>query len=96
MNKVVVGLIDGLGYRTEATRIGTQTAWFLTAWRDLGHSVVVIADHGMNADGYHGGTLDNVLDVPFCLLEVSVDEGSEFEAASQRSCGAYCDGATRH
>ena len=50
-------------YRTQATRMDALLAALIPDWRAAGYDVLVTADHGMNADGYHGGTLDDVCHV---------------------------------
>lgn len=71
-------------YRTQATRIDALLAALVPDWRDAGYDVLVTADHGMNADGYHGGTLDDVTHV--ALYHLGHPEGGIAEAeASQLS-----------
>jgi predicted AlkP superfamily pyrophosphatase or phosphodiesterase len=71
-------------YRTQATKIDALLAALIPEWREAGYEVLVTADHGMNADGYHGGTLDDVRHVAF--YHVGHPEGGVVEAeASQLS-----------
>ncbi len=69
-------------YRTQATRIDSLLARFLPVWREQGYQVLVTADHGMNADGYHGGTTDDVRHVPFYHFGSAMN-GTTTESASQ-------------
>ncbi|MEC9345601.1 MAG: alkaline phosphatase family protein [Pseudomonadota bacterium] len=62
-------------YRTNATKIDALIARFAPVWEARGHRVLVTADHGMNADGYHGGTKDDVRHVPFYDLGASPPDG---------------------
>lgn len=52
-------------YRTNATKVDTLIAEFAPVWEGLGYRIMVTADHGMNADGYHGGTRDDVRHIAF-------------------------------
>ncbi len=59
-------------YRGRAIATDSLLAQLLPQWRDAGYTILITSDHGMNADGQHGGPLSDVRDVPlFCL-------GSEF------------------
>ena len=52
-------------YREQTWRIDNALARVVPHWRDLGYEVIVTADHGMNADGHHGGTAEIEREVPF-------------------------------
>ncbi len=57
---------DSRQYRTNATKVDTLIAEFAPVWEGLGYRIMVTADHGgMNADGYHGGSRDDVRQVAF-------------------------------
>ena len=43
-------------YREQTWRIDNALARTLPLWLDRGYEIFVTADHGMNADGHHGGT----------------------------------------
>lgn len=40
----------------------------IPTWLEQGYTVMVTADHGMNAEGHHGGTEDIVRDIPFYVI----------------------------
>jgi predicted AlkP superfamily pyrophosphatase or phosphodiesterase len=67
-------------YRTNATRVDSLLATFIPTWEELGYRVMVTADHGMNADGYHGGTLDDVRHIPFYDLGADPADAVEADA----------------
>jgi predicted AlkP superfamily pyrophosphatase or phosphodiesterase len=52
-------------YREQTWRIDNALSRTLPRWLDLGFEVFVTADHGMNADGRHGGADAVERDVPF-------------------------------
>lgn len=70
-------------YRTNATKIDALIARFAPVWEARGHRVLVSADHGMNADGYHGGTRDDVRHVPF--YDLGATPGDDDADVSQLS-----------
>lgn len=71
-------------YRTQATKLDALLAALIPDWREAGYDVLVTADHGMNADGYHGGTLDDVRHVAFYHIG-HPDGGIAEEEVSQLS-----------
>jgi len=73
---------DSRQYRTNATRVDTLVAEFAPAWEGLGYRIMVTADHGMNADGYHGGSLDDVRHIAFYDFG-AVEPGASDRDASQ-------------
>jgi predicted AlkP superfamily pyrophosphatase or phosphodiesterase len=55
-------------YRSHAIRQDRWLATYLTEWMGLGYNIMVTADHGINADGQHGGTTPDVREVPLYLI----------------------------
>ena len=43
-------------------------ASYIFEWMDHGYSILVTADHGMNADGMHGGTTPELRELPLFLI----------------------------
>lgn len=59
---------DSPQYRGSVLAADTLLSHYLPRWREAGYTLLVTADHGMNPDGQHGGTLPDVRQVPlFCL-----------------------------
>jgi predicted AlkP superfamily pyrophosphatase or phosphodiesterase len=71
-------------YRRQAARLDNLLAQHLPRWREAGYQVLVTADHGMNAQGWHGGTGDEVTTVPFYHFG-GLRNGIETQVASQLS-----------
>ena len=40
-------------------------------WRERGYTIFVTGDHGINADGGHGGTKPDQREVPFYVIQPS-------------------------
>ncbi|MDX1993970.1 MAG: alkaline phosphatase family protein [bacterium] len=59
---------DTAEYRKNAIVQDQIMAYFLPTALQLGYTVLVTADHGINADGAHGGTADEVRLVPMYVI----------------------------
>jgi predicted AlkP superfamily pyrophosphatase or phosphodiesterase len=59
---------DSAEYRTHAIRQDHWLASYITEWLGAGYNVLLTGDHGMNADGHHGGTTSEVREVPLYIL----------------------------
>ncbi|MBX2855745.1 MAG: alkaline phosphatase family protein [Rhodobacteraceae bacterium] len=56
---------DSAEYRKQVWHIDNALSRALPIWRAAGYEIIATADHGMNADGWHGGTEHMVTEVPF-------------------------------
>ena len=71
-------------YKQTAANIDNLLALTAPGWLERGYQVLVTSDHGMDAEGWHGGTRDEVRAIPFYRL--GVDEGGPIaDTASQLS-----------
>ncbi|MBF2037432.1 MAG: alkaline phosphatase family protein [Leptolyngbyaceae cyanobacterium T60_A2020_046] len=59
---------DTAQYRGSALVADSLLAHYVPRWRAAGYRLLITADHGMNADGQHGGTLPAVRDVPLFVM----------------------------
>lgn len=73
-------------YRRQAARIDAALSLVVPDWLAAGQCVAVTADHGMNADGWHGGPGPEDRRVPFYLLGAST-------AVEDRGCSGSQTGA---
>ncbi|MDP1624261.1 MAG: alkaline phosphatase family protein [bacterium] len=62
---------DTREYRNHAIYQDAKLAPLLMEWRELGYTIFVTGDHGINADGSHGGTTPDQRDVPFYVIQPS-------------------------
>lgn len=60
--------LDSPQYRNAARRADTDLSNYLLQWLQDGYQVIVTADHGMNRDHSHGGTLPEEREVPLFIL----------------------------
>ena len=59
-------------YRNHAIRQDRWLATYLTEWMERGYNILVTADHGINADGMHGGTTAEVREVPLYFIRPEI------------------------
>jgi predicted AlkP superfamily pyrophosphatase or phosphodiesterase len=75
---------DSGEYRNHAIRQDMWLATYLIEWMERSYSILVTADHGMNADGLHGGTTPEVREVPLYLIRPGIaGKGDTQEIVSQ-------------
>jgi predicted AlkP superfamily pyrophosphatase or phosphodiesterase len=71
-------------YRNHAIRQDMILASYLVEWMETGYSILVTGDHGVNADGFHGGTTPDVREVPLYLIQPGIiGKGDTQETVSQ-------------
>jgi predicted AlkP superfamily pyrophosphatase or phosphodiesterase len=63
---------DSSEYRNHATRQDKWLAMVLTEWMEAGYNILVTGDHGINADGWHGGTTSDVREVPLYFIRPGI------------------------
>jgi predicted AlkP superfamily pyrophosphatase or phosphodiesterase len=59
---------DTKEYRNHATRQDGYLAPLLMEWKELGYTVLVTGDHGINKDGSHGGRTPEQREVPLFMV----------------------------
>ncbi len=75
---------DSSEYRNHATRQDMWLAPFLKEWMESGYTIMVTGDHGINADGSHGGSTREQREVPFFWIRPGVNgRGDTGETVSQ-------------
>ncbi|MBP0026886.1 alkaline phosphatase family protein [Roseofilum sp. Guam] len=73
---------DSKEYRGYALLADSLLSHYIPLWREAGYTLLITADHGMNPDGHHGGTLPDVREVP--LFTIGTDsKGEATEPISQ-------------
>ncbi len=71
-------------YNAQAAIVDGMLSQCVPRWLDTGYQVVVTSDHGMNRDGFHGGTSDESTLVPFYWIDGTTG-GVDETPASQLS-----------
>ncbi|MEB3212650.1 MAG: alkaline phosphatase family protein [Leptolyngbyaceae bacterium] len=70
-------------YRGKVLATDSLLSHYIPRWRAAGYTLLITADHGMNADGQHGGTLPDVREVPLFCVGQSFAPGTYLEGVSQ-------------
>ncbi len=70
---------DTKEYRNHAVYQDSKLAPLIMEWRELGYTVFVTGDHGINKDGAHGGTTSEQRTVPFFVIQPSGRGGGEVD-----------------
>ncbi len=60
---------DTKEYRSHAIYQDHKLAPMVMEWREQGYTILVTGDHGINADGNHGGTTSDQRDVPLFVIQ---------------------------
>jgi predicted AlkP superfamily pyrophosphatase or phosphodiesterase len=60
---------DSSQYRNQAVKQDAWLAPYIVEWMDLGYSIFVTGDHGINKDGIHGGPAPEQREVPLYLIK---------------------------
>ena len=60
---------DTKEYRNHAVYQDSKLAPLIMEWRELGYTIFVTGDHGINKDGAHGGTTPEQRTVPFFVIQ---------------------------
>jgi predicted AlkP superfamily pyrophosphatase or phosphodiesterase len=63
---------DTREYRNHATYQDARLAPLIIEWLERGYTVFVTGDHGINADGSHGGAASEQREVPFFAIQPSL------------------------
>jgi len=75
---------DTSEYRSNAIRQDVLLANLIPEWIERGYNILVTGDHGMNADGMHGGATPDAREVPLYLIRPGVPgEGDTGDVLSQ-------------
>jgi predicted AlkP superfamily pyrophosphatase or phosphodiesterase len=64
---------DTKEYRSHAIYQDKKLAPFIMEWRERGYIILVTGDHGISADGDHGGTTSDQRDVPLFIIHPNME-----------------------
>lgn len=83
--------LDSPQYRNAARRVDILISRYLKDWLDAGYQVLITADHGMNDDHSHGGSLPEERRVPLYTLGTGFSMDSEAHPTQLELCGTVCE-----
>ncbi len=64
---------DTKEYRNHAIYQDKKLAPLIMEWRERKYTIMVTGDHGINADGNHGGTTSDQRDVPLFIIQPNTE-----------------------
>lgn len=70
-------------YRAQAIATDSLLSQVIPLWQAAGYTLLITADHGMNADGQHGGLLPDVREIPLFCFGADFEPGLYLEGLSQ-------------
>lgn len=74
---------DSKAYRSRVLASDSLLSHFIPPWRAAGYTLLITSDHGMNADGNHGGCLPDVREVPLFAFGPGFQPGIYRDRVSQ-------------
>lgn len=74
---------NSLEYRGRAIATDSLLAQLVPRWLSDGYEILITADHGMNADGQHGGIGADVRETPLFCISPRIVPGIYLEGISQ-------------
>ena len=78
-------------YRNRARIADGLLSHWMPEWLKAGYQVVVTADHGMNDDRSHGGTLPEETRVPLFVFGQCFSQDPQARPRQTELCGTLCD-----
>lgn len=83
--------VDSAHYRNTVRNSDGELSKYLPTWIDEGYQIIITADHGMNADKSHGGTLPEERDIPLFVIGDSFSHQPECAPMQTEICGSVCE-----
>ncbi len=83
--------VDSAHYRNTVRNSDSELSKYLPRWIDEGYQVLITADHGMNNDRSHGGTLAKERDIPFFVIGECFSHQQNCVPEQTEICGTICE-----
>ncbi|MFQ3176444.1 MAG: putative AlkP superfamily pyrophosphatase or phosphodiesterase [Psychromonas sp.] len=83
--------LDSAHYRNTARHSDLSLSYHLPEWIAAGYQILITADHGMNNDKSHGGTLSEERDIPLFVIGDRFSHQTECLPLQTEICGLVCD-----
>lgn len=83
--------LDSAHYRNTARYSDVHLSEHLLKWMNAGYQILVTADHGMNVDKSHGGTLAEEREVPLYVIGECFSHDAEATPRQVELCGTICE-----
>ena len=83
--------LDSRTYRDAVRKVDSILSSYVPLWLEDGYQVLITADHGMNNDCTHGGTLPEERAVPLFTIGNAFSESCTSDIRQLELCGLVCD-----
>jgi predicted AlkP superfamily pyrophosphatase or phosphodiesterase len=83
--------VDSAHYRNTVRHSDSELSKYLPRWIDEGYQIIITADHGMNDDKSHGGTLSKERDIPFFVIGNRFSHEQSCTPKQTEICGVLCE-----
>ena len=83
--------VDSAHYRNTVRTSDGELSKYLPTWIEEGYQVLITADHGMNADKSHGGTLSSERDIPLFVIGDHFSHQADCSPMQTEICGSICE-----
>ncbi|MEN8193739.1 MAG: alkaline phosphatase family protein [Bacteroidota bacterium] len=82
---------DSAHYRNTVRHSDSELSKYIPKWIDEGYQILITADHGMNNDNSHGGTLPDERDVPLFVIGQCFSHQQDCKPKQTEICGVICE-----
>lgn len=82
--------LDSEHYRNTVRHSDTYLSEYILKWMNAGYQIMVTADHGMNDDRTHGGTLAEEREVPLYVIGDCFSHDQQAIPRQLELCGTVC------
>ncbi len=83
--------VDSAHYRNTVRNSDCELSKYLPTWIEQGYQVIITADHGMNDDKSHGGSLSKERDIPFFVIGNRFSHQPSCAPKQTEICGVICE-----
>ncbi|MBL4797289.1 MAG: alkaline phosphatase family protein [Oleispira sp.] len=83
--------VDSSHYRNTVRQSDSELSRYIPAWIEEGYQVIITADHGMNGDKSHGGTLAEERDIPLFVIGDQFSHQQDCALKQTEICGSICE-----
>ncbi len=83
--------LDSSHYRNTTRRSDKELSEYLPTWIEAGYQIIITADHGMNTDKSHGGSLAEERDIPIYVIGDRFSHQAGCAPKQTEICGIICE-----
>ncbi|GAW96400.1 alkaline phosphatase family protein [Colwellia marinimaniae] len=83
--------LDSSHYRNTTRKSDKELSEYLPIWIEAGYQIIITADHGMNKDKSHGGSLAEERDIPLYVIGDRFSHQAGCTPKQTDICGVICE-----